>query len=408
MNKKVTTILALSGVCSLQAIACSSSHAPGAEPLPPPGEAGYALPPVGDDSGDVFPDADEPAVASVRIADVSPDAPALDVCVALHGTGSFRGPLLAELAARLNRPAGAGDGGGDGGIGVSYAQVSAYVALAPGRYDVRLVAAGSTSCAAPGSASTESANEGADDVALEGGAAAADAWAGGGADASVGAGTDGGIDAGSAASLDGGMADSGADAGSAAPLVPIADFEGLPSLQAHSFSTLLLAGELSPVGNGAALTAAILTDDAELAGGAASLRAINAMPTEPVLDFGLGSGSAWVPMLTDVAFARASEMTAPGGGVVDENGYVPIPTFAGQAMSARQPSDDGGVEAGANDAGDSVDVAIANSVDVELGSIATLIAIGGASGDTAHPAALLVCIDNQPSGGLLADCSVAQ
>jgi hypothetical protein len=398
MNRKATTILALSGACSLQAVACSSSLAPGAEPLPPQGEAGYTLPPVGDDSGNVFPDADEPAAASVRIAHVSPDAPVLDVCVAPHGTGSFQGPLLAQLAASLNAAAGtgdAGDGGGSAGPGVSYAQVSAYVALAPGQYDVRLVAAGSTSCTASAGASVESASEGADDAAPEGGAAGADASADAGADASVEGGVDGSIDA-------------GADAGSATALLSIADFEGLPLLQANSFSTLLLAGELSPVGYDAPLTAAILSDDAELAGGAASLRAINAMPTEPVLDFGLGSGSAWVPMLTDVAFANASAMTAPGEGIVDENGYVPIPTFAGQAMSACSPSGDGGVDASTNDAGDSVDVAIANSVDVALGSIATLIAIGGASGDAAHPAALLLCIDNQPSGGLLADCSVAQ
>jgi len=51
-------------------------------------------------------------------------------------------------------------------------------------------------------------------------------------------------------------------------------------------------------------------------------------------------------------------------------------------------------------------LAVDTNVDIELGAIATVIAIGGKTGDSAHPPALLVCIDNQPSGGLLSDCSV--
>jgi hypothetical protein len=46
-------------------------------------------------------------------------------------------------------------------------------------------------------------------------------------------------------------------------------------------------------------------------------------------------------------------------------------------------------------------------VEIDLGSIATIIAIGGKTGDSANPPALLLCIDNTPSGGLLSDCSVA-
>jgi hypothetical protein len=36
-----------------------------------------------------------------------------------------------------------------------------------------------------------------------------------------------------------------------------------------------------------------------------------------------------------------------------------------------------------------------------------VIAVGGKTGDAIHPPALLLCIDNQPPGGLLADCSFA-
>jgi hypothetical protein len=371
MNANVAVVFALSaGACAFSAAACSSSHAAGGAALPPAGEAGYALPPVGDDSGDLFADS-APGVASVRIAHVSPDAPALDVCVALHGTTDFRGPLIAQLAASL-----AGGGSADGGkeddagpVGLAFSQVSAYLSLAPGQYDVRLVAAGAQTCASP--AAVDDQNE-----SVEGGDDAGEA------SVVLEAGT----------GLEGGMG----LAGGATPFAP-PDSVNLPALQANTFTTLVIAGDLTPAGDDAPLGVSLLTDDDELAGGAASLRAINAVPSLPALDFGLGSGAAWMPMLTDVAFGKASSMSGPGQGTVDANGYVPIPTFVGQAMSACVPSSDAGV-----------DVATAGAVDVELGAIATVMAIGGKSGDSAQPPELLICIDNEPSGGLLSDCSVGQ
>jgi hypothetical protein len=347
MNPGSPLVLSLLvSVCALPAAACSSSH-PGAAPLPPPGDASYALPPVGDDSGDVFPDGDAPVLANMRIAHASPDAPAFDVCVAPHGTTSFHGPLVARLAVSL----GAGDDAGP--AGVSFSQVSAYVALAPGRYDVRLVAAGASSCD-PEAALDAPIDE------LEA----------------------------SAGDSEGGSA----EAGTAAPALP--DFVDLPALQPSTSATLLIAGDLTPAGADAPIGVTLLSDDEELAGGAASLRAINAVPSQPALDFGLGAGAAWLPMFTDVALGQAGTTTGPGEGAADANGYVPIPTFAGQAMSAFAPSDGGG------------QVATASQVDVELGAIATIMAIGGKTGDATHPPGLLVCIDNQPSGGLLSDCSV--
>jgi hypothetical protein len=104
-----------------------------------------------------------------------------------------------------------------------------------------------------------------------------------------------------------------------------------------------------------------------------------------------------MPMLTGVAFGRASSMTGPGQGATDANGYVPIPTFSGQPMSACVAWSDAGT-----------DVATASALDIEVGAIATVLAVGGKTGDSAHPPALLVCIDNEPVGGLLSDCSVAQ
>jgi hypothetical protein len=129
---------------------------------------------------------------------------------------------------------------------------------------------------------------------------------------------------------------------------------------------------------------------------------VNAMPTGVALDFGFagvatdGGAAAWLPVLTDVGFASASAKAGPGEGAVDANGYLPIAPLAGQPVSVRATGGDAGA-----------DLAAASGINVDLGGIATVIAIGGKTGDTANPPALLLCTDNQPSGGLLSDCSIA-
>ncbi len=65
-------------------------------------------------------------------------------------------------------------------------------------------------------------------------------------------------------------------------------------------------------------------------------------------------------------------------------------------MSAQPADEDAGGE-----------VASASRVEIDLGSVATVFAVGGKTGDASHPPALLLCVDNEPSGGLLSDCSIA-
>jgi hypothetical protein len=72
-----------------------------------------------------------PARARIRIAHLSPDAPAVDVCLKTAG-GAYRTPVLAGL-------------GAPGGL--QYPQITAYVELPPATYDVRVVRAGEGSCA---------------------------------------------------------------------------------------------------------------------------------------------------------------------------------------------------------------------------------------------------------------------
>jgi hypothetical protein len=109
------------------------------------GAAGDAGPPI--ETGAPIPrfslDATAP-VSSIRLANWSPDAPAVDFCVAPHGTSVFHGPLLSAGAAAIVE-AGMADAGT---TSLAFPLVSAYLPIPPGQYDVRLVAGGSTDCSA--------------------------------------------------------------------------------------------------------------------------------------------------------------------------------------------------------------------------------------------------------------------
>jgi hypothetical protein len=80
--------------------------------------------------------------ALIRFANWSSDSPAVDFCLAPHGTTAFQGPMLASLAARI-------DGAGlvDAGAPVlQFPDVSTYETVEPQTYDARVVAAGSANC----------------------------------------------------------------------------------------------------------------------------------------------------------------------------------------------------------------------------------------------------------------------
>jgi hypothetical protein len=140
--RSIVVVAAL--IVPIQAAACGSGQGPSEQAIPSleggadvvadvgqeaPSEA--ASPPVKTTSA-------PPPVAGVRVANWSPDAPPIDLCLAQHGQSNFRGPLLRTAA-------GPSDDAGIPALPFPYA--SAYVYVAPGRYDARLVAAGSPDCA---------------------------------------------------------------------------------------------------------------------------------------------------------------------------------------------------------------------------------------------------------------------
>jgi hypothetical protein len=69
----------------------------------------------------------------IRIAHLSPNKPPFDVCLAAHGSGQFSGPILKAA--------------GVAQTGLAYPQVSKYLAVNAGQYDVRIVDGGATTCA---------------------------------------------------------------------------------------------------------------------------------------------------------------------------------------------------------------------------------------------------------------------
>lgn len=79
----------------------------------------------------IDPDPPAPPAARVRVAHLSPDAPAVDFCIAPAGTQAFAGPVLAGAGAPL---------------GISYANVTRYLDVEAIRYDVRLVSPGAADC----------------------------------------------------------------------------------------------------------------------------------------------------------------------------------------------------------------------------------------------------------------------
>ncbi len=279
----------------------------------------------GDDASDEGDAA--PTQAMVRFAQLSPDAPPLDVCLAPRGTGDYKGPMLAAArgerrhARRRERPR------------AVFTKVSAYFAIDPGAYDVRLVPAGATSCT-PGAADAGSADASAGADAGADADAGTDADAGAGADASAGAGAD------ADAETDAGV-DAGPPAGPTLPLPP--DTTNLPAFVAGHFATVLLVGDLAPVGGDAPFRMAAVQDDASLAGGGASLRAINALPAVPRPTSASGRrGARGPPSSRTSRSARPASSAAPSQGNADANGYLPIAPFGPGAFSVRASGDAAG------------------------------------------------------------------
>ncbi len=247
-----------------------------------------------------------PERAKVRIAHLSPDAPAVDVCITTAGGDlAAATPLFASLDARQ---------------GLSYPQITTYVELPVASYDVRVIAATESTCA-----------------------------------------------------------------NAAVP-----DTKGI-AVTANLFATVAAIGVID--GSGPALAdprfrLSVFVDTNDVASTKGKLRFIHASPGTPNVDVGLGAGASFLRLFGNVEFGN---IAVHGG--IDSLGYLEADPFSGAAVSARV----------ANTASDALTI---HGVALPGGAIATAFAIGGKTGQAINPLRVLLCVDNQNTGSLLAACSV--
>jgi uncharacterized protein DUF4397 len=295
-----------------------------------------------------------PAVAAIRVANWSPGAPAVDFCLAPHGSATFRGPVLAGLLAQQMEAGATSDAGL---AALPFPQVSAYFYVAPSAYDARLVPAGASNCSAGigGDATTLPelhANELAT-IALVGEAQATDSAPG---MQLVGFRDD-------AASAKGALAVRFINA---APRVPRID----------------LGTRTAADGPFAALFYGVRFGHADTS--------LDAQPP----DASSSDASA--------SDASASDASAPAP-MVDSNGYRSVPPWTDMIVAGHPP-------------GASEDTTSAPSVSAAAQSVLTFVLLGSSPVDSPSDAgeagaghgttSLLECVDNAGTVGLLSSCSI--
>ena len=86
----------------------------------------------GSDAGSDAPSDTSAPTANLRVAHLSPGAPAVDFCIAVHGTTTFIGPIMAANGVAT---------------GLAYSSVTKYLPVGAAQYDVRIVAPGAANCA---------------------------------------------------------------------------------------------------------------------------------------------------------------------------------------------------------------------------------------------------------------------
>jgi hypothetical protein len=335
-------------------------------------DAARAAPEAGTDGTvpEAGPDVTLTTTALVRLANWSPDAPGIDLCIAPRGTSFFRGPILAgtlgtkalgtlmvvDLGPPFDAGAGASDAAAeatdaafvrdaqtdaapapdarsdalvahDGGsaTGVPFPRLSPYVSLTPGEYDVRIVAAGAADCSRP--------------------------------------------------------------------LLPETD--DLPALVAGVTETMALVGDTAREGTDAGLTLVAFPDDTTVPASEIGFRFINAVPSVAAVSFVAGTVNTGTakPYLSAAQFGGAGVDTALSG--LDANDYLITPPVENAVWSLINAN--GGV----------VTLASVGDVSLPAGSLATVVGVAGESGPSQRDIGILVCVDSVPvAAGEAAACKL--
>ena len=243
-----------------------------------------------------------PVRANVRIAHLSPDAPAVDVCLAPTGTNAWGRPVLGSLGAAAGLP---------------YSKITAYVQLPIATYDARIVAAGAADCAQP----------------------------------------------------------------------VVADTVGI-AVAPDLFATVAAIGDLEQAGHDPAFRLKVFVDESSVDASKIKLRFVHASPGTPAVDVGLGTAhTGFTKVFANVSFGNFATNSP-----MNARGYIETAPLS-SPVTARL-------------AGSTTD-ALTVHAQVAAGSLTTAFAIGGKTGQAANPLRVLLCSDNAPSIGLLAQCVAA-
>jgi Domain of unknown function (DUF4397) len=315
----------------------------------------------------------------VRFANWSSDAPSVDFCLAAHGSGAFRGPIVAGLLAPQEDAGALQICPGPAAAGVCFPQtapnpsgsdstyflgsVSSYSLLPALAYDVRLVAARAVDCT-----------------------------------------------------------------------TGLISDQTLPALSGAAV-TVALIGEDHPSGGAPGLRFIVLHDDVVAPAGKLALRFLHASPGIGPVDFGTGSAAAgpFKRLFLSAAFGMPTVSVAADAGVpaVDSNGYISVADHPSPQDPTIMvpPLDSTGVSvrlsAGAPDGGTIEEVAVIKGMPcgppppppnppappipppfppwcVATGSVVTIAFVGTAS----TKLEFVECIDNAGTTGAYSNCSL--
>jgi hypothetical protein len=161
-------------------------------------------------------------------------------------------------------------------------------------------------------------------------------------------------------------------------LAGLPDVTGI-QVASNGVYTVAATGMLSPTGGQEAFAVKLYADDLTVDAAKNSLRFIHASPGTPAVDVGVGSGNAFTPVWTNVAFGDA--------GKVSNKDYVSVDPLNAATLSARAH-------------GTTQDALVLSNVSVPAGQVVTVFAVG-VLGSGTTPLKALACLDLSPDATCL-------
>lgn len=355
-----------------------------------------------DAARDSGPDGPVPTTALVRLANFSPDSNGLDFCLAPRGTSMWSGPILGNTLGHgslgqltvidAGLPVDAGHKGTDAGGGVD--------------------SGGTHETGAPDASPDVGTREaGAPDAPLdahvpEGGGTRETGAPDASPDATSDAQEDAGIPAGARfprfspyVAMTPGEYDVRVVAGGAldctAPLAP--DVDDFPPLFAGTVLTFVALGDTVDQGTDPTLALGIVTDDTTVAAGSVALRFVNAVPTVIEVTFAAGTLAKGTSQPYLIAGQFGGAATDSDAGTLDSNDYLLTAPIVDQTWSL------------INANGSIATLVAVENANVPAGSLATVVGVGGESGQDQGNIGILLCLDTPPIvAGETAKCDLLQ